>query len=277
MKKSFKITIYILSLIILVLGAALLFTRKATVGYGFVLLLFAIIGVLVWKAFIKDANSKIKESEKTIGDLRKTVDELTQNLSEINQSKLNTFEIAPILNLAVLNVKTSMIRTRVRENDDYFNFYGAMKVDIEAQYGIELENVLAKYDRDSNTLYLANFKPGFISTSKREAKWLIKQSCQKAIKPLVGSKPVSITPVYNKAARLYADEKGEEFRVELEEELNGRTIAEFEWLQQPLLNQMTSMMKNLLQIPSAKVVTLDAPQDDFIPLKQMNRINALNE
>lgn len=277
MRKSFKVTVYILSLIILILGAALLFTRRATFGYGLILLLFAIIGFLVWKAFIKDSNTKLKESEKLIGELRRTIDELNQNLSEINHSKLNTFEIAPILNLAVLNVKTSMIRTRVRENDDYFNFYGAMRVDIEAQYGIELEKVLAKYDRDTNTLYLSNFKPGFISTTKRETKWLIRQAYQKALKPLVGSKPMGITPVYNKAARLYADEKGEEFRVELEEELNGRTIAEFDWLRQPLLNQMTTMMKNLLQVPSAKVIVLDAPEEDFIPLKVMNRINALNE
>ena len=276
MKKfSFKrIGIIALAVVIVLIALRFIFYRE-TLWIGLALLLIGLIGFLVWKAFVKNGREDLrrserkgKELEEEVTNLRKQIAGLYRELEEKGRSPLNVVELSPILHLAVMNIDSSFVRTYIREDEDAgLTFNGALRADICAEYGIKLEEVGFRYDAVNNTLYLADFRPGLISFSKKQLSWEIANSF--ASRSILGRNFVSAS---NPAAKAYTAKMCKELRDDLEKEIDDRKIAEFEWLSPMISQQVTDMLKMLVGRPGLSIVTMEGrPEGDYLSFPEFRK------
>ena len=228
--------------------------QVATLKYGLILLGVLALAFLVWKAFIKSGQDELRASEKHGEELQGQVTELRRRLEEMSRSRLNVTGISPILHLSVLEIDTSFTRSYVREDKKHqLTFNGALRTDICAQYGVKLEDVRFKYDDATQTLYLAGFRPGLLSFSKKQMTWDIANSVRG--RDFFGW--IELPPVDDGEAEAFTKRMKEEIRAEVEKEIDERRIAEFEWLSPLITRQVTDVLKLSLGKPDAKVAILE--------------------
>ena len=228
--------------------------QVATLKYGLILLGALALAFLVWKAFIKSGQDELRASEKHGEELQGQVNELRRRLEEMSRSRLNVTGISPILHLSVLEIDTSFTRSYVREDKKHqLTFNGALRTDICAQYGVKLEDVRFKYDDATQTLYLAGFRPGLLSFSKKQMTWDIANSVRG--RDFFGW--IELPPVDDGEAEAFTKRMKEEIRAEVEKEIDERRIAEFEWLSPLITRQVTDVLKLSLGKPDAKVAILE--------------------
>ena len=171
--KTRKVLIISGAVVLALIAIRLMFTRN-TLPFGAFLLAGIALAYLIWRAFVKNSKEELRQSARResmlseqISSLKQTIDLLNRELEEKNNSKINVVGLNPILHLAVLNIDSSFTRPYIRQKDN-ISFFGALRAEISAEYGIKMEDVLFKYDRDSNSLFLKNFHPegGFGYTGK---------------------------------------------------------------------------------------------------------------
>lgn len=269
-----KYTVIAVSVLVGLLALRLVFYRE-TLWIGLILIFIALISFLVWKAFVKNSAEDLRRSrqkgeelEGEVEALKRRIAGLTRELDEKNNSRLNVVGLSPILHLAVMNIDTSFVRTYVREDPDAgLTFNGALRAEICAEYGIKLEEVGFRYDPETNILYLANFRPGLLSFSKKQLKWEIANSVAK--RSLFGKRFASAS---SPAAKEYTEKMCHELRNELEKEIDDRKIAEFEWLSPMISQQVTDMLKLLVGRPGLSVIASEElPDGDFISFPDFRR------
>ncbi|MCQ2143735.1 MAG: hypothetical protein MJY56_06675 [Bacteroidales bacterium] len=233
--------------------------------YGLFLILLAIIAFLVWKAFIKNSRDQLKASEakgdelrEEIETLKKTVRDLDRELTEKNRSRLNIVGLNPILHISVLDIDTSFVRTYVRE-EGRLTFNGALRTDLQVEYGIRLEDVRFKYDEMANTLALANFHPGIISYSKKQMNWEIAKSFKS--RRFLG---LGFSDVSTQEAELYTKRMCETLRADLEKEIDSRKVSEFDWLSPLITNHVVDILKIMVGRSSLNVLIEDNPGEGFV-------------
>ena len=250
--KTRKILIIAGAVVVAMIAISLMFTRR-TLPFGAILLGALGLGYLIWRAFVKTSKEELRQSARRenmlseqIQSLKSTIDLLNRELEEKNNSKINVVGLNPILHLAVLNIDSSFTRPYIRQQDN-ISFYGALRADLSAEYGIKMEDVLFKYDKDSNTLFLKNFHPGLISYSRKQLNWDF-ANAYKTIN-LFG-KNVCIP------ADAYAKTQSEELRRDLEIEIDERKIEEFDWLSPMISTQVCDMLKLMIGKPGVNIILL---------------------
>lgn len=218
-----------------------------------------VIGLLAWKAFSRPDGDEVRE-------LRKTVKQLDRELAEKNSTRINVTGINPILHIATMNVDTSFVRPYVREKDK-LTFNGALRADVAVEYGIKLEEVKFRYDPETNTLALANFHPGIISYSRKQLKW----EFAKAYKShsIFGH---GLPDVSDGETAKFTQQMSESLRAELEAELDGRSIKEFEWLSPVVTEQVTDVLRAMIGNNSVRISIAEGPGDEtYLPLKDFRQ------
>lgn len=218
-----------------------------------------VIGLLAWKAFSRTDGDEIRE-------LKKTVKALDRELAEKNSTRINVTGINPILHIATMNVDTSFVRPYMREKDN-LTFNGALRADVAVEYGIRLEEVKFRYDAGTNTLMLANFHPGIISYSRKQLKWEFAKTFKSH--SLLGHEFPDVSD--NEAAR-FTQQMSETLRAELEAEIDGRSIKEFEWLAPVVTEQVTDVLKVMIGNPGVNISIAEGPGDEtYLPLKDFRK------
>ena len=266
--KTRKILIIAGAVLVALVAIRLMFTRS-TLPFGAVLLGAMGLAYLIWRAFVKTSREELRQSARRenmlseqIESLKGTIDLLNRELEEKNNSKINVVGLNPILHLAVLNIDSSFTRPYIRQQDN-IAFFGALRADISAEYGIKMEDVLFKYDKDSGTLFLKNFHPGLISYSKKQLNWDF-ANAYKTINFF--GKNVCIP------ADAYAKTQSEELRRDLEIEIDERKIEEFDWLSPMISTQVCDMLKLMIGKPGVNIILLpDNAQFDALNPGQENQ------
>lgn len=272
MRTKAKISIVAAAGAVLLVFVIIALTRyefyEATLRYGLIFFCILFLGYLVWKAFIKNGREDLKRSEKRGRDLlkeneemRKTISDLSRELSENRRTRLNVMELNPILHIAVLNVNTSFTRSYVREEGD-MTFNGALRVDIDAEYGARLEDARFKYDSLSNTLSIAEFKPGLISYSKKQLTWDIARS-YRSRQSILG---IERADVSDQQAELFTNQMCERLRGELEREIDERQVAEFDWLSPMISQQVVDIFKLMIGRETLNIAIEDGYDDTYVDL-----------
>lgn len=217
------------------------------------------IGLLGWKAFSRPDGNEVRE-------LRKTVKELDHKLAEQSASRINVTGINPILHIATMNVDTSFVRPYVREKDN-MTFNGALRADVAVEYGIKLEDVKFRYDSESGTLMLANFNPGIISYSRKKLKWEFAKAYKS--RALLGHE---FPDVSDSETAKFTQSMCEKLRDELEAEIDGRSIKEFEWLSPVVTEQVTDVLRVMIGNPQVSISIVEGPGDEtYLPLKDFRQ------
>ena len=266
--KTRKILIIAGAVLVALVAVRLMFTRS-TLPFGAILLGAMGLAYLIWRAFVKTSREELRQSARRenmlseqIESLKGTIDLLNRELEEKNNSKINVVGLNPILHLAVLNIDSSFTRPYIRQQDN-IAFYGALRADISAEYGIKMEDVLFKYDKDSGTLFLKNFHPGLISYSRKQLNWDF-ANAYKTINFF--GKNVCIP------ADAYAKTQSEELRRDLEIEIDERKIEEFDWLSPMISTQVCDMLKLMIGKPGVNIILLpDNAQFDTLNQGEENQ------
>lgn len=261
-------------LVVLIAFAVWLLFFQNAIQYGVIVLAAILFAFLVWKAFIKSPEDKLNASVKNevklkseIDTLKREVNSLNRLLAEKDQTSMNVVEMSPVLHVALMTLDTSFVRTFQRERDD-LTFNGALKVDLCAEYGIRLEDVLFHYDEQRNLLQLAHFRPGMISYSKKQLNWVIAQSTRQRSANLFRRNPRA---VLDDATDAYTKEMCEEIRSELEKEIDTRQVQELDWMAEPLKQQVIGMLKYSIHLPQVDVQVVDVPDETFVDLPAFQR------
>lgn len=261
-------------LVVLIAFAVWLLFFQNAIQYGVIVLAAILFAFLVWKAFIKSPEDKLNASAKNevklkseIDTLKREVNSLNRLLAEKDQTSMNVVEMSPVLHVALMTLDTSFVRTFQRERDD-LTFNGALKVDLCAEYGIRLEDVLFHYDEQRNLLQLAHFRPGMISYSKKQLNWVIAQSTRQRSANLFRRNPRA---VLDDATDAYTKEMCEEIRSELEKEIDTRQVQELDWMAEPLKQQVIGMLKYSIHLPQVDVQVVDVPDEMFVDLPAFQR------
>lgn len=261
-------------LVVLIAFAVWLLFFQNAIQYGVIVLAAILFAFLVWKAFIKSPEDKLNASAKNevklkseIDTLKREVNSLNRLLAEKDQTSMNVVEMSPVLHVALMTLDTSFVRTFQRERDD-LTFNGALKVDLCAEYGIRLEDVLFHYDEQRNLLQLAHFRPGMISYSKKQLNWVIAQSTRQRSANLFRRNPRA---VLDDATDAYTKEMCEEIRSELEKEIDTRQVQELDWMAEPLKQQFIGMLKYSIHLPQVDVQVVDVPDETFVDLPSFQR------
>ena len=261
-------------LVVLIAFAVWLLFFQNAIQYGVIVLAAILFAFLVWKAFIKSPEDKLNASAKNevklkseIDTLKREVNSLNRLLAEKAQTSMNVVEMSPVLHVALMTLDTSFVRTFQRERDD-LTFNGALKVDLCAEYGIRLEDVLFHYDEQRNLLQLAHFRPGMISYSKKQLNWVIAQSTRQRSANLFRRNPRA---VLDDATDAYTKEMCEEIRSELEKEIDTRQVQELDWMAEPLKQQVIGMLKYSIHLPQVDVQVVDVPDETFVDLPAFQR------
>ncbi|MBO4843044.1 MAG: hypothetical protein J5490_00475 [Bacteroidales bacterium] len=257
--KTRKILIIAGAVLLALVAVRLMFTRT-TLPFGAFLLAGMALAYLIWRAFVKNSREELRQSARRenmlseqISSLKQTIDLLNRELEEKNNSKINVVGLNPILHLAVLNIDSSFTRPYIRQKDN-ISFFGALRAEISAEYGIKMEDVLFKYDKDSNSLFLKNFHPGLISYSRKQLNWDF-ANAYKYVNIL--GKQVYLP------ADAYAKSTSDELRRDLEIEIDERKIEEFDWLSPMISTQVCDVLKLMIGKPGVNVILL--PDDAEIP------------
>ena len=262
MKAKTRKILIIAACILIAIIAIRLLLFKNTLLYGVILLGGLALSYLIWRAFIKNSREEQAHAARReqllteqINALNQTVSSLQRELEEKNNSKINVIGLSPIMHVAVLSIDSSFTRPFIRKKDN-MTFYGALRADISAEYGIKMEDVLYKYDGTTNSLYLKNFHPGLISFSKKQLNWEFAD----------GYKSINL---FGRDVHLPADsftkEMTDELRRDLEKEIDERKIEEFDWLSPMLSTQVGDMFKLMLNHPQADVIVLEENPQEALP------------
>ena len=281
--KTRKILIISGAVVLALIAIRLMFTRN-TLPFGAFLLAGIALAYLIWKAFVKNSKEELRQSARResmlseqISSLKQTIDLLNRELEEKNNSKINVVGLNPILHLAVLNIDSSFTRPYIRQKDN-ISFFGALRAEISAEYGIKMEDVLFKYDRDSNSLFLKNFHPGLISYSRKQLNWDFANAYKNV--NILGKQ------VYL-PADAYAKTTSDELRRDLEIEIDERKIEEFDWLSPMISSQVCDVLKLMIGKPGVNVILLpddaevpsleEGQNSDFVKFAQIKEILSIPE
>ncbi len=281
--KTRKILIISGAVVLALIAIRLMFTRN-TLPFGAFLLAGIALAYLIWRAFVKNSKEELRQSARResmlseqISSLKQTIDLLNRELEEKNNSKINVVGLNPILHLAVLNIDSSFTRPYIRQKDN-ISFFGALRAEISAEYGIKMEDVLFKYDRDSNSLFLKNFHPGLISYSRKQLNWDFANAYKNV--NILG-KQVFLP------ADAYAKTTSDELRRDLEIEIDERKIEEFDWLSPMISSQVCDVLKLMIGKPGVNVILLpddaevpsleEGQNSDFVKFAQIKEILSIPE
>ena len=281
--KTRKILIIAGAVVVALIAIRLMFTRN-TLPFGAFLLAGIALAYLIWRAFVKNSKEELRQSARResmlseqISSLKQTIDLLNRELEEKNNSKINVVGLNPILHLAVLNIDSSFTRPYIRQKDN-ISFFGALRAEISAEYGIKMEDVLFKYDRDSNSLFLKNFHPGLISYSRKQLNWDFANAYKNV--NILGKQ------VYL-PADAYAKTTSDELRRDLEIEIDERKIEEFDWLSPMISSQVCDVLKLMIGKPGVNVILLpddaevpsleEGQNSDFVKFAQIKEILSIPE
>ena len=271
------------AVVLALIAIRLMFTRN-TLPFGAFLLAGIALAYLIWKAFVKNSKEELRQSARResmlseqISSLKQTIDLLNRELEEKNNSKINVVGLNPILHLAVLNIDSSFTRPYIRQKDN-ISFFGALRAEISAEYGIKMEDVLFKYDRGSNSLFLKNFHPGLISYSRKQLNWDFANAYKNV--NILGKQ------VYL-PADAYAKTTSDELRRDLEIEIDERKIEEFDWLSPMISSQVCDVLKLMIGKPGVNVILLpddaevpsleEGQNSDFVKFAQIKEILSIPE
>ncbi|MEC3906017.1 hypothetical protein VOI54_03250 [Tamlana sp. 2201CG12-4] len=264
MKLLKNLKVYLILITIIIIGILLILNEFLLYGlvlFGVVILIFSF-----WKLFLKNKQEEISKLNEQLSEEKKQNDFLLEENKELKNRKLNISEIKNILDLGLIEVDTNFIRTwnnSTNHGNKKVHFIGALQVNIIAKYGIDLKELRIKFDKEENTISVANINPKFLSFKDLDYDWKISE--------IMEYKQVWFgSGHWRKSIELegFAAKIKEDLRKTIHQEvINGPN--ELKWVLEPLRKQIENSLEIIIgSVPGRKIRIVNKFDETYLPLDQ---------
>lgn len=235
------------------------------IGYGLILLVFAIVIFWVWQFF----NKKQKDENEKLNTQVKQKEQENQKLKseneELRNRKFNISEIRNILDLGLMEISTNLTRTwneKFKHNERSVHFIGALEIKVTAKYGIDLKELRIKYDRELNTVYVANINPKFLSFTDLDSNWIITELMEYKVPFISANHWRKSSDLGDLGAQIQ-----ENLRKKTHQEIK-QGPKELKWVIEPLKKQIHHTLEFILGKSNCNVEFVEQFDDSFKPLDE---------
>ena len=192
---------------------------------------------------------------------------LLEENSYLKERHFQITQIKSILELNLFEIDTKFTRSvssQEKLGDKNIKYFGSLSVSLKAKYGIDIRELRFKYDRDSNTLTVANINPKFLSFGNRKLEWDFFEIYEYRGQNILADKQWMTSEKLIE----YAAELKEKYRVEVEKSLE-KGPDEFEWIYTPIRQNVESAIKVMFRGVCKNIIVADESDDSFIQIDRL--------
>ncbi len=255
-----RIKIYLYIAFIILLAGVLIFNKMAI--YGLIVLAVGALLYILWQQILRNKEDTIQSLRSKLETNQSEMNNIKEELNELRNRKLKISDIKSILDLGLMEVNTNFTRTwnkQFTHNKHEVHFIGALRVNIIAKFGIDLQELRFKYIKDLNELHVANVNPKFLSFSDLDYSWEIAELLEYK-KPYLGSNHWKKTEKLQHLGQSVKEELQNRIHQEVK---NGP--EELEWMLIPLQKQIKNTIHLLLGSNERKIIMVNEYDDTFLP------------
>jgi len=266
--------IRMIATILVILLIAFLFIFHKYIIWGIVSIIVALLIFWCWQLFSKNQTNKFENLERQNTKLIEDKFILEKQIEELKTRKFNISSINAILDLGLIEIDTSFTRIINQEMEIQgrsVHFWGALKVDVVAKYGIDLKNVRIRKGNKEAEYILANVNPTFLSFKRRHCEWKISEILEyKQIVPVIGNHYWIVSPELERVASNIK----ENCRIETEKSIENGP-EEMKWLLPPLKKQIEKSIEVIFNSMNCSVSIVDKFDNSFVALDQFAELTLL--
>jgi hypothetical protein len=249
----------------------LLFAFNDKAWYALSIFVFGGFAFAIWEVFLRSKQEEIKNLKETIKQSQIEKDNLHLENIDLRNRRLNITDIRHIIDLSLIELDTSFTKTyneEIENSGKKMKFVGALKVDIIAKYGIDLNELMFKFpEGDENTVKVANVNPKFLAFKSRNFNWEIAEIL--ALKKSLLSKEHWRSDINTKSILNHICEQK---RTQLESEMNTQP-SDMEWIIAPLRKHITTSLALVLENGQRQVEICEDFDSSFVEFNELKKLH----
>lgn len=262
MLKNIKSYLYLTAIIAV---AALLILNEFLL-YGLIVSGTGFLAFALWQQIIKSKDEKINELRKELKKNNDSLSAVKEEVEELRTRRLKFTDIKSILDLGLMEVNTNFTRTwnkQFSHNKQEVHFIGALRVNIIAKFGIDMQQLKFKYLPENNELVVANADPKFLSFTDLDYIWEISEILEYK-KPFVGANHWKKTKKLQNLGHSIKEDLQNRIHQEVK---NGP--EELHWLLKPLRKQIANTLDILLGGGNKKITLTEEYDENFVSASEL--------
>ena len=254
--KNFKSYLYLT----IISATAVLLILNEFMLYALIVLGTGFLAFFLWQQLIKSKDKQISELQSQLDYSMSSLKDIKEEVNELRNRKLKISDIRNILDLGLMEINTNFTRTWNKQftfKKQDIHFIGAMRINIIAKFGIDLQELRFKNNEQQNELIVANANPKFLSFTDLDYVWEISEILEYK-KPFLGSNH------WKRSSKLegLGHEIKEDLQTKIHQEVKNGP-EELDWVLNPLKKQITNTLHILLGGSEKKIIITDVFDDSF--------------
>jgi hypothetical protein len=249
----------------------LLFAFNDMAWYAFASFIMGGFAFAIWEVFLRGKHEEIRILKEKIKQNEIEKDTLNRENIDLRNRRLNITDIRHIIDLSLIELDTNFTKTfneEIESSGKKMRFVGAIRVDITAKYGIDLNELMFKFpEGDDNTIKVANVNPKFLAFKSRNFKWEISEIL--ALKKSILAKEHWRSDMNTKSI---LNQICEQKRTQLEEEMNTQP-RDMEWIIAPLRKHINTSLALVLENGERQVEICEEFDSSFVEFNELKKLH----
>ena len=266
MKKNLRNILIIMAVVAIVL--AIIFNEF--LAYSAIFVGAMIVFYAIYSAFIGTKDAEIQLLKEKLEKDDATLSRIKSENEELRNRKFNLSAIRQILDVGLFEVDTNFTRTwneeQITDDGKTIQFIGALKVDVVAKYGVDLNELRIKNTDDE--VLIANMNLKSLSFTDLNYNWIIAEVLEHK-KPYLGGSHKRT----NTMLQLEANKIMSRLQKRVHEEVK-QGPDELNAVIEILKKQLTQSVAAFLGIQSRKVRFVNETDDSFKKLEGISQLGA---
>jgi hypothetical protein len=252
-------------LIMAAVAIALALILNEFVAYSAVFIGAMVVFYGLYQVFLKTKDEEIDALRHKLGEEEAVLQKTREENEELRTRKFNLAAVRKILDVGLYEIDTNFTRTWNEEIEietgKTVQFIGALKVEIIAKYGVDLNEIRIKQVDDE--IQIANLNLKSLSFKDLNYNWVIAEVLEHK-KPYLGSTHRRTNPLLE----LQATKIKERLQQRTHEEIK-QGPEELETVSSILKQQLTQTVASILGYREDKVTFVEEADVDFEPIKEL--------
>lgn len=264
MKKNLRNILIVMAAVAIFL--AIIFNEF--LGYSAIFIGAMLVFYALYSAFLRTKDAEIESLREKLQQDDAQLSKMKSENEELRNRKFNLSAIRQILDVGLFEVDTNFTRTwneeQITDQGKTIQFIGALKVDIVAKYGVDLNEMKIKYEGDE--VLIANMNLKSLSFTDLNYDWIIAEVLEHK-KPYLGGSHRRTNPLL----QLEASKIKERLQKRVHEEVK-KGPDELNTVIDILKKQLTHSVAAFLGIHDKKVRFVDGFDESFKQLDGISQI-----